>query len=164
MELGSYIILDSNKYTKQELLNDKLFILKMMALEKAKNSDELYNNLEEITQNKIEKTNRDILMRVIKYIYKETLGEGKTKDIIGKLGSGGDKEMIMEVIKKDREQQWQKGRQEGRKEGKKIGEKQGIAKAITEMVKEMLQKQMSDEDIMDIAKIDQKKLEKLKMV
>lgn len=152
MELGSYIILDSNEYTKQELLDDKLFILKMMALEKSKNSDELYSNLQEITQKKIEKSNRDILMRVIKYIYKNTLGEGKTKDIIEKLSSGGDKEMIIEIINKDREMQFQKG------------EKLGISKAITQMVKEMLQKQMSDKDIMDIAKIDKKKLEKLKMV
>ena len=152
MELGSYIILDSNEYTKQELLDDKLFILKMMALEKSRNSDELYSNLQEITQKKIEKSNRDILMRVIKYIYKNTLGEGKTKDIIEKLSSGGDKEMIIEIINKDREMQFQKG------------EKLGISKAITQMVKEMLQKQMSDKDIMDIAKIDKKKLEKLKMV
>uniref|UniRef100_UPI00272C9F4A hypothetical protein n=1 Tax=uncultured Clostridium sp. TaxID=59620 RepID=UPI00272C9F4A len=85
----------------------------------------------------------------------ETLGEEKTKDIIDKLERLGDKEMIIEVIKKDREQQWLKGKHEG--------EKLGITKAITQIVKEMLQKQMSDKDIMDIVKIDQKKLEKLKM-
>ena len=172
MKLGSYIILDSNEYTKQELLEDKLFILKMMALEKTKNPDELYSNLEEITQKKIEKINRDILIRVIKYIYNQTLGEEKTKDIIDKLERVGDKEMIIEVIKKDREQQWLKGRQEGERigekrgeiRGEKRGEKLGITKAITQIVKEMLQKQMSDKDIMDIVKIDQKKLEKLKMV
>ncbi len=82
MDLGSYVVLDSNEYTKQELLQDKLFILKMMALEKTKNPDELYDNLEKITQKKIEKINRDILIRVIKYIYNETLGEEKAKDII----------------------------------------------------------------------------------
>ena len=163
MELGSYIILDSNEYTKQELLQDKLFILKMMALEKTKNPDELYDNLEEITQKKIEKINRDILIRVIKYIYNETLGEEKTKDIIGKLKKAGDKEMIIEVIKKDREQQWLRGRQEGERIGERRGEKLGITKAITQIVKEMLQKQMKDEDIIDITKIEQKELEKLKM-
>lgn len=99
------------------------------------------------------------MIQVIKYIYKETLREGKAKDIIDKLGSGGDKEMIIEVIKNDREMQFKKGRHEG----EKIGEKLGISKAITQMVKEMLQKQMSDEDIMDIAKIDKKKLEKIKI-
>ena len=172
MELGSYIILDSNEYTKQELLEDKLFILKMMALEKTKNPDELYSNLEEITQKKIEKINRDILIRVIKYIYNETLGEEKTKDIIDKLERSGDKEMIIEVIKKDREQQWLKGKQAGRQEGERIGEKRGekrgeklgITKAITQMVKEMINNNLSDEQIMKIAKIDPKKLAKLKMV
>ncbi len=168
MELGSYIILDSNEYTKQELLEDKLFILKMMALEKTKNPDELYNNLEEITQKKIEKINRDILIRVIKYIYNQTLGEEKTKDIIDKLERVGDKEMIIEVIKKDREQQWKKGRQEGErigeKRGEKRGEKLGITKAITQMVKEMINNNLSDEQIMKITKIDSKKLAKLKMV
>ncbi len=152
MDLGSYVILDSNEYTKQELLEDKLFILKMMALEKTKNPDELYNNLEEITQKKIEKINRDILIRVIKYIYNETLGEKRVKNITRKLERLGDKEMIIEVIKKDRKMQFQKG------------ERLGISKTITQIVKEMLQKQMSDKDIMDIVKIDQKKLEKLKMV
>ncbi len=168
MELGSYIILDSNEYTKQELLEDKLFILKMMALEKTKNPDELYDNLEEITQKKIEKINRDILIRVIKYIYNQTLGEEKTKDIIDKLERVGDKEMIIEVIKKDREQQWKKGRQEGErigeKRGEKRGEKLGITKAITQMVKEMINNNLSDEQIMKITKIDSKKLAKLKMV
>ena len=164
MDLGSYVIIDSNDYTKQELLQDKLFILKMMALEKTKNPDELYDNLEEITQKKIEKINRDILIRVIKYIYNETLGEEKTKDIIGKLKKAGDKEMIIEVIKKDREQQWLKGRQEGEKIGEKRGEKLGITKAITQMVKEMINNNFSDEQIMKITKIDSKKLAKLKMV
>jgi len=171
MDLGSYVILDSNEYTKQELLEDKLFILKMMALEKTKNPDELYDNLEEITQKEIEKINRDILIRVIKYIYNETLGEEKTKDIINKLERAGDKEMIIEVIKKDREQQWLKGRivgmQEGRQEGEKIGERRGeklgIAKAITQMVKEMIRSNLSDEQIMKITKIEEKELEKLKM-
>ncbi len=176
MDLGSYVILDSNEYTKQELQEDKLFILKMMALEKTKNPDELYDNLEEITQKKIEKINRDILIRVIKYIYNETLGEEKTKDIIGKLERVGDKEMIIEVIKKDREQQWLKGKQVGRQEGERIGEKRGeirgekrgeklgITKAITQMVKEMINNNFSDEQIMKITKIDSKKLAKLKMV
>ena len=148
MDLGSYVILDSNEYTKQELLEDKLFILKMMALEKTKNPDELYNNLEEITQKKIEKINRDILIRVIKYIYNETLGEGKTKNIISRLERVGDKEMIIEVIKKDREQQWQKGKREG----------------IIQIVKEMIKNNLTDEQIMKIAKIDQEKLKKLKTV
>ncbi len=63
--------------------------------------------------------------------------------------------MIIEVIKKDREMQFQKG--------EKCGEKLGIAKAIAEMVKEMINNNLSDEQIMKIAKIDSKKLEKLKM-
>ena len=172
MELGSYVILDSNEYTKQELLDDKLFILKMMALEKTKNPDELYNNLQEITKKRIGKINEDILLRIVKYIYKEALGEERAKDIIGKLGREGEKEMIIEVIKKDREQQWLKGKQAGRQEGERIGEKRGekrgeklgITKAITQMVKEMINNNLSDEQIMKIAKIDSKKLAKLKMV
>ena len=102
--------------------------------------------------------------RQIKYIYSETLGEGKTKNIISRLERVGDKEMIIEVIKKDREQQWLKGKQAGRQEGERIGEKQGVAKAITQMVKEMINNNLSDEQIMKIAKIDSKKLAKLKMV
>lgn len=45
----------------------------------------------------------------------------------------------------------------------KKGEELGITKAITQIVKEMIQKQMSDEDIMDITKIDKEELQKLKM-
>ena len=80
------------------------------------------------------------------------MGEKRVKNITRKLERLGDKEMIIEVIKKDRKMQFQKG------------ERLGISKTITQIVKEMLQKQMSDKDIMDIVKIDQKKLEKLKMV
>jgi len=79
------------------------------------------------------------------------LGEKRVKNITRKLERLGDKEMIIEVIKKDRKMQFQKG------------ERLGISKTITQIVKEMLQKQMKDEDIIDITKIEEKELEKLKM-
>ena len=50
-----------------------------------------------------------------------------------------------------------------KREGRAEGEKLGITKAIKQIVKEMLQKQMSDKDIMDITKIDERELQKLKM-
>ncbi len=161
MGLGSYILIDSNDYTKQELLNDELFIFKMMALEKAKDSDELYNNLKEIAKEEKEQSNTNFLSQVIKHIYIEALGEERAKNIINeinKVKEEGDGKMMIEVFKKDREQQWQKGRQEG----EKIGEKIGIAKAIVQMVKEMIKSNITDEQIMKIAKIDEKELQRLK--
>ena len=47
--------------------------------------------------------------------------------------------------------------------GEKRGEKLGIAKAIKQMVKEMIKNNIDDEQIMKIAKIDKKELEKLKI-
>ncbi len=77
---------------------------------------------------------------------------------------GGNEDMKFEKLFMELlEDKERKGKIEGKIEGEKRGEKLGIAKAITQMVKGMLQKQMTDEDIMDIAKIDRKELEKLKM-
>ncbi len=42
-------------------------------------------------------------------------------------------------------------------------EMEGIAKAIKQMVKEMIKNNIDDEQIMKIAKIDKKELEKLKI-
>ncbi len=52
---------------------------------------------------------------------------------------------------------------EGIAKGEKRGEKLGIAKAIKQMVKEMIKNNIDDEQIMKIAKIDKKELEKLKI-
>ncbi len=98
------------------------------------------------------------MSRITKHIYIEILGEEKAKDIIeiiNKVRKESDEEMIIEVLKKDREQQWRKGRREG--------EKMGIAKAIKQMVKEMLKRQMSDDEIMEITKINKEELERLKI-
>ncbi len=87
------------------------------------------------------------------------------KEYIKKLEEeGGSKEMKFEKYFIEwLEDEKREGREIGRQEGEKRGEKLGIAKAIKQMVKEMIQKQMSDKDIMDITKIDEKELQKLKM-
>lgn len=83
---------------------------------------------------------------------------------IEKLRNGDDETMkfekyFIELLKDEQK----KGEKRGKEIGKKRGEEIGIAKTINLMVKGMLQKQMSDEDIMDIAKINKEELEKLKM-
>ena len=54
------------------------------------------------------------------------------------------------------------GEKIGEKRGEERGEKIGLAKAIKQMVKEMLKNNITDEQIMKIAKIDKDELEKIK--
>jgi len=92
--------------------------------------------------------------KVKKFIPKER------KEYIEKLEERGNEEMKFGIYFSE----WlEDEKREGEKIGEKRGEKLGMAKAIKQMVKEMIQKQMSDKDIMDITKIDERELQKLKM-
>lgn len=83
----------------------------------------------------------------------------ETERYIKKLEEGGREDMRFEKYFIE----WlQDEKREGRKEGEKIGEKIGLAKAIKQMVKEMLKNNITDEQIMKIAKIDKDELEKIK--
>lgn len=76
--------------------------------------------------------------------------EGR-EEYIEKLNIGGEEDMKFE-----------KFLIEWLQDEKREGEKSGIAKAINQMVKEMLKKQMSDNDIMEITKINKEELERIK--
>ncbi len=118
--LGNYYIIDVNNYTKEELLNDKSVISKLMLLEKIKSAQELYEVYRKIIKNEKEQSNMKLLLIILKHIYKGKLDEKYTKELekelITKLEKGGEVDMIEETIKrliqKENKELVNKGRKE----------------------------------------------------
>lgn len=85
------------------------------------------------------------------------------EEYIEKLNKGGKEDMKFEKFLIEwLQDEKREGEKIGEKRGEERGEKIGLAKAIKQMVKEMLKNNITDEQIMKIAKIDKDELEKIK--
>lgn len=115
--LGNYYIIDVNNYTKEDLLNDDLFISKLMLLEKSKTTQDLYKNYKEIISIEKSNTNLKMLDKMLEHIYQRKLGEKYTKELKEKLiEERGEEDMILEMIDKENESLINKGKKEGKRE------------------------------------------------
>ena len=68
IKLG-YDLVDTNEFTKQQLLEDNLITSKAMLIEKSQNKEELYQNIEDIIscKNKMEDFEYEQLEKIVKY-------------------------------------------------------------------------------------------------
>ena len=83
---NEYTLVDSNKFSKEELLEDTLMTSKAMLIEKSKNTEELYQNIEDVIKNQKEKNalNKIQLEKLVQYELAETKDEKIIKDFIEK--------------------------------------------------------------------------------
>lgn len=99
----NFQFINVNEYTKQELLNKEGFLTKVMLLEKAKNYEELEEYLELIMETHLEDRQKELLQRMIKYVYKNKLSNKKYNKFIQELQinqeKGGDS-MFAEILSK----------------------------------------------------------------
>lgn len=68
IKLGEYYIVDANNYTNEELEKDKLFLCKMLLLEKLKTEEDIFNMLSNTIEKEDKEENRIILKKNY-YIY-----------------------------------------------------------------------------------------------
>ena len=83
IELG-YDLVDTNEFTKQQLLEDNLITSKAMLIEKSQNKEELYQNIEDIIscKNKMEDFEYAQLEKIVKYELMQEPVLDKDKDDI----------------------------------------------------------------------------------
>ena len=83
---NEYTLVDSNKFSREELLEDALMTSKAMLIEKSKNTEELYQNVEDVIKNQKEKNtlNNIQLEKLVQYELAETKDDNMIKEFIEK--------------------------------------------------------------------------------
>ena len=116
-KIGEYNLLDINKCTKAELLEDNTLLSKAMLLEKARKEEELIDTLEKIIP-KIKENERGEMIAIIRYILIKDLGKEKAKEYIKKLEGGIEMGVFVNELRENREKELKKIKRQGVLEGK----------------------------------------------
>ena len=136
--LGEYYLLDINKLSKEELLEDGTLFGRMMLVERARREEDLIEILEEILPLTKDEEREDVI-NILRYILVKDIGEDKAQEYIKKLEEGViDMSGYVNYLRQDRERTMLKMRNEGKNNiirtlfknkmsAKEISEKTGIA-------------------------------------
>ena len=156
-QCAKYNFVDINNEIEEKLVKEDTGMSKALLFEKINSKEELKEAMNEILKKDLTKEEKEYIAMILKYSNKvKKFIPKERKEYIEKLEERGNEEMKFGIY-------FSEWLEDEKREGRAEGEKLGITKAIKQIVKEMLQKQMSDKDIMDITKIDERELQKLKM-
>ena len=162
IKAGNYNLVDINDFTKEELLQGKTLISKMILLEKSESTEESIEMLEKIIPN-TNKEEKELLKRVISILFGEKIGEEKTKELIEKIDGGEEKMLaLVDMIRNENKMYINMGRTEGKKEGRKEGFKEGKKQTYLEIAKNLLKLKMPISQISEVTKLPKEEIEKLK--
>ena len=155
---GEFNLIDINDFSKKELLEDDIFITKMMLVEKCKDEIEMVQALEKI-ENKIKEEDKSTFRRIVKEIWSLRIGTENASKILEKIEEGsGNMMAVMEMLLAENEKYINIGRQEGMKKGRLEGGKQ----KIKEIVQKMLAENFTKEMIMKITGLKKEEIEEIK--
>ena len=121
-----YTLIDVNEFSKEELLADNLIITKAMLIEKSKNKEELYKNIEEVINIQKEKKAFDNLQleKLITYELSETEDKNIMHEFIEKIrnieGSGEIMTNASRIINREIRKQRKAGLEQGLRQGIKL--------------------------------------------
>ena len=175
---NEYTLVDSNKFSKEELLEDTLMTSKAMLIEKSKNTEELYQNIEDVIKNQKEKNalNNIQLEKLVQYELAETEDENMIKEFIEKIKNmKGDDEIMTNAsrilnkeIRKQRKAGMVEGLALGRTEGIAIGERKGRSAGIAlgriegiALIAKRLKGKMNIKDISQITGLSENEINEL---
>ena len=148
---------DINDYTEKELLESKSFLSKIMLLEKSESKEKFLKNLEKIIP-RTNKENRDNLLRIINYTYKDYFDEKTLEQITNKIKEGGDENMLASVRMLEREKRKEeRERQREFKLGEARGLEAGRKKEKISLAKKMLKENFAIEIIEKITGLRREK-------
>ena len=152
--IGTYNILDINGLKIGELLDEKLFAYRLLALEKTKNEVELNNIFQYILHTEQDKNNINFLKEIANYIYVSVLKNEKiSKEFMEK--EEGEKEMnFITMIAEKRDSFIEEGRKEGLKKG--------LKESSIKIAKKLLKKGLNVEEIKEITGLTIKEIHELK--
>ena len=153
-----YTLIDVNEFSKEELLADNLIITKAMLIEKSKNKEELYRNIEEVINIQKEKKAFDNLQleKLIKYELSETEDKNIMNEFIEKIRNIEGSEEIMTNASRIINREIRKERKAGLEQGIQQGLRQGIA-----LVAKKLKGKMEIKDISQITGLSEAEIENL---
>ena len=167
---GDFNLIDINDFSKKELLEDDIFITKMMLVEKCKDEIEMVQALEKI-ENKIKEEDKSTFRRIVKEIWSLRIGTENANKILEKIEEGsGNMMAVMEMLLAEnekyinigRQEGMKKGRLEGRQEGRQEGRLEGGKQKIKEIVQKMLAENFTKEMIMKITGLKKEEIEEIK--
>ena len=148
-------LVDINKYTREELLEEKNILSKVMILEKSKNEAEFIENVEKILQ-KTEYKKIEKLKNIIRYKAEGIIEKDEIEELLKKVKN--EKEEInmtlAERIKRNEREERMKAKNEGRREGRREGKNKTI--------KKMLLLKLDENIIKEVTGAKDKELEKIK--
>jgi len=149
-----YTLIDVNKFSKEQLLADNLIITKAMLIEKSKNKEELYRNIEEVINIQKEKKAFDNLQleKLITYELSETEDKNIMHEFIEKIRNIEGSEEIMTNASRIINREIRKER--------KAGLEQGIQQGIA-LVAKKLKGKMEIKDISQITGLSETEIENL---
>lgn len=160
-----YNLIDINKYSKEELLEDDLVITKAMMIEKCRNNEELKKNLVKIIDKVVKEEDLNKMQRIINLILRRKLGNEVTDNLLSKINNkrkGVDYMLaVLERIEREDRQIRENYRMEGIKEGINKGISKGISKAKLEIAKEMLKEKIDINKICKCTKLSKDEIEKI---
>lgn len=163
---GDFNLIDINDFSKKELLEDDIFITKMMLVEKCKNEIEMVQALEKI-ENKIKEEDKSTFRRIVKEIWSLRIGTENANKILEKIEEGsGNMMAVMEMLLAENEKYINIGRQEGMKKGRLEGRQEGRLEGGKQKIKEIVQKMLAEnftkEMIMKITGLKKEEIEEIK--
>ena len=150
-DVGKYNLIDVNNLTEKELLEDDTFITKMLLIEKSKNTEETVEKLEKVIE-RTKEEDKDVLIRIIKIVFKEKLGDNEVERLVNKIEEGRKKEVlaVVDMIRRENQMYIDMGRKEGKIEGK------------IEIAKKLLKMGISVEKIIEATSLTKEEIEKIK--
>ena len=153
-----YTLIDVNEFSKERLLADNLIITKAMLIEKSKNKEELYKNIEDVINIQKEKKAFDNLQleKLIKYELSETEDKNIMNEFIEKIRDIEGSEEIMTNASRIINREIRKQRREGLEQGIQQGLQQGMV-----LVAKRLKGKMNMKDISQITGLSETEIENL---
>ena len=146
IKAGNYNLVDINDFTKEELLQEKTLISKMMLLEKSESTEESIEMLEKIIPN-TNKEEKELLKRVISILFGEKIGEEKTKELIEKIDGGEEKMLaLVDMIRNENQMYINIGKKE----------------KCLEIAKNLLKINMPISQISEVTKMSKEEIAKIK--
>ena len=151
----NYKLIDINKYSKTELLEEDTKLASMMVLEKCKTKEELKNNIVEIVLKAQDKERIEWVKQIVNYVFADTLGDDANKILnVLEKGEMSDMEDLIERIEINEARIRRKLIKKGRMEG--------IIENMMSIIKNMLQQNEDEEKIMKYTNAKIEDIEKAK--
>ena len=147
---GKFNLIDINNFSEEELIEDDIFITKMMLVEKCKDTEKIAETLYKITKI-IKEEDKTTFKKIIKEIWAEKIGTENTNKILKKLDKGDDSMLaVIEMIREENQRYIN------------IGRKEGKVQQIQEIVQKMLNKKMAEDIIQEVTGLKKEEIDKIK--